>query len=39
MSHTRAINSNLYKRVAELQKELHHCILNINHESEKQNIL
>jgi len=39
MSHTRAIQGALYKKVTELQKELHHCISSINHEEEKQKIL
>jgi hypothetical protein len=39
MSHTRAIQGALYKKVSELQKELHHCILSINHEEEKQKII
>ena len=39
MSHTRAIESSLYNRVEELQKDLHRSILSLNTESEKQKVL
>jgi hypothetical protein len=39
MTQTRAIESSLYSQVEDLQKELHRCIVSLNHESEKEKVL